>query len=79
MAFQGWGKESFPLSFYHHDIFTWLPPSRDALAKRGRFTTETAPYYQFRFEFGNGEDKPAEAFYWQHDDEIPGGERFVRE
>ena len=75
-ALQGLESETFEMTHYQDDMFTWLQP-RNELARRGRFTYQKHPYYMLRFSVRD--DDTIGQLAWAHDADVPDGEIFVKE
>ncbi|TAQ89090.1 hypothetical protein B7494_g2565 [Chlorociboria aeruginascens] len=76
MNFQDNPQENYSLEHYHDDTFTWLP-SRNDLARRGRFTRFGAWFYTLRFiENSNGD---IASLNWAHDEARKEGDDFFKE
>ena len=76
ISFEGLADETFPMTHYEDDIFSWLQP-RNALVKRARTVGQAPSYYMIRFETDN--NSQIARLFWTHDTQLPMGEMFVKD
>lgn len=78
MWFQGNRKDTYTLSHYHFDTFSWLLTRDEDVMSYGRFPVTRAEFYlmSFKFDEENGE---AVELVWKHDQDVPAGETFRKD
>lgn len=77
IAFQGLPDEVWSLRPWQGDIFTWLPESRDVIARRARFSFQSPDYYKIKFSVSEG--GLVQSLTWVHEGwNIPDGEVFFK-
>ena len=72
---QGLKSEKYVLAHYHDDVFSWLRP-RNELVARGRWVDQGAEFWLIRFGATEGGD--VDHLAWVHELEVSDGETFRR-
>jgi hypothetical protein len=74
-AVQGLQSEKYILEHYENDVFTWIRP-RNELVARGRWVDQGPEFWKIKFRFD--EDGGVDRLKWVHDAEVTGGESIYK-
>lgn len=75
MCMQGAHEESYKLSHYNYNVFSWVL-TWDESVERGRFRNPTPDYYLLKFQV---QDDEVTALQWTIDGDLPEGQLFKKE